>query len=476
VDFFFRESFGKTNQSFLQMAIQGQFEFDVYSPHETARGLVRVALDPGVAPPAHIVFCLDTSGSMHGVKLHNAMIAIEYCLQHLPENSSAGLVTFSSTASVIHPLTRDVGAVRQAMMSVQAAGATNLGDGLRLAYEVLHEHASLNSHLILITDGEATEGHVQWSTLGPFLAQQPRFQETSVHVLGVGRVNEMMLRLLAFPEGSPEGDLYVIHRVQQISEMVGQMIGTIQGTVAHHAELEWSLDDPDQALDYVEEQFPCQVQAPGLVVSQLGTLTYGRSITLLFAMPARARLSVRLGYRDLHGISRSFQTALTPSFSEEEKRDSTNRLEVEAWYMRLLSLRAMRSTNEEQLQHVIQLLEEFQTRQSHPVVESALNNARLVARLNQATGAESRSMYNDVLVAATLQRSSSVNRDALFMSPLERMHSESASQYSENQSVNENPTTMPAMPAIPAMPAMPAIPAIPLLRRADAPVDYAPLF
>ena len=105
-----------------------------------ARPEARVA---GAREPASIVLAVDMSGSMAATdvrpsRLSAAETAIRHFVSGLPRQDRVGLVTFSSSAVVAAPLTRDRDAVLGALRFAAAPGqGTAIGDAIARSVELL---------------------------------------------------------------------------------------------------------------------------------------------------------------------------------------------------------------------------------------------------------------------------------------------------------------------------------------------------
>jgi Ca-activated chloride channel family protein len=90
---------------------------------------------------ATVVLVMDVSGSMNATdvqptRLTAAQQSAVGFLGQLPAKFRVGLVSFSSTAQILTRPTTDRDAVRNAIASLRAAGATAMGDGIERALEL----------------------------------------------------------------------------------------------------------------------------------------------------------------------------------------------------------------------------------------------------------------------------------------------------------------------------------------------------
>ncbi|TVU34790.1 hypothetical protein EJB05_16642, partial [Eragrostis curvula] len=112
--------------------------------------------------PLDIVTVLDVSGSMSGHKLQLLKQAMGFVIDNLSSADRLSVVTFSTNARRITGLTRmsDAGKAiaKGAVESLYVESATNIGDGLRVAAEVLDGRRQRNSvaSIILLSDGQDT--------------------------------------------------------------------------------------------------------------------------------------------------------------------------------------------------------------------------------------------------------------------------------------------------------------------------------
>jgi Ca-activated chloride channel family protein len=149
--------------------------------------------------PATIVLAVDMSGSMAAddvrpTRLAAAEAAIRAFVSGLPKRDRVGLVTFSSTATVAAPLTRDRGMVLDALGFAAAPGqGTAIGDAIARSVELLVPPARGASRpapdpaapdtppkaILLLSDGAQTRGRLS-PTEGAALARSRHIRVYSV--------------------------------------------------------------------------------------------------------------------------------------------------------------------------------------------------------------------------------------------------------------------------------------------------------
>jgi Ca-activated chloride channel family protein len=138
------------------------------SPFSRGRYLLRVGLKGKVVSrsqrkPAHLVFLVDTSGSMQSEdKLPLAKEAIKIAVKNLNENDTVALVTYAGgTADVLPPTpATDRERIFAAVDSLRPRGGTAMGSGMKLAYQHAVQRAAGNaiSRVIVLTDGDTNIG------------------------------------------------------------------------------------------------------------------------------------------------------------------------------------------------------------------------------------------------------------------------------------------------------------------------------
>uniref|UniRef100_A0A8C1MRT6 Chloride channel accessory 1 n=1 Tax=Cyprinus carpio TaxID=7962 RepID=A0A8C1MRT6_CYPCA len=114
----------------------------------------------------HRVVCLvlDVSGSMQGSRILRLQQAATHFLQNIIEDqASVAMVTFSTDASTLSPLTRiDSDTTRERLVTLlpkTASGSTYICKGLNLGLQVLNKDNgdAIGDEIIFLTDGEASD-------------------------------------------------------------------------------------------------------------------------------------------------------------------------------------------------------------------------------------------------------------------------------------------------------------------------------
>ncbi len=129
-----------------------------------------------------IVFVLDTSGSMRGLPMETAKVALLKTIDSLPEAVNFDVIMFDQTSAVWQP--RLVPASR---MAKQAVAETVMSRGLGLgtaSHAALNAAFNLNPEVIyFLSDGEPTDG--QPATIVESMVERNRTRRVTIHTIGV---------------------------------------------------------------------------------------------------------------------------------------------------------------------------------------------------------------------------------------------------------------------------------------------------
>jgi VWFA-related protein len=110
--------------------------------------------------PLSVTLLLDSSASVAGTRLDHLKQASAGVVDALRPDDRAALVTFSHSVNVVVSSTDDKAAVRAALASMRADGATALRDAVQLALSV-HVHDRSRPLILIFTDGADT---ISWLT------------------------------------------------------------------------------------------------------------------------------------------------------------------------------------------------------------------------------------------------------------------------------------------------------------------------
>lgn len=148
-----------------------------------------------------IVFAIDSSGSMAWNDPERVRVeGTKSLIDAMEGGDRAAIVDFDSSAKLLHPLSADRAALKQAADRIDDWGGTNIGAGLRLALDELERNGRQDSEktVILLTDG-----------VGAFdrrLTGRARALGIVVYTIGLGEdIDQDLLEAIAEETG---GDFY----------------------------------------------------------------------------------------------------------------------------------------------------------------------------------------------------------------------------------------------------------------------------
>lgn len=188
--------------------------------------------------PASVAIVLDTSGSMGDEnRLEDAKRAAYSLLDRLGDDDELALVTYSTAAELILPLARADGdtraRARRAIASMQPTGGTNISGGLGLGADALAGAHTTLRRIVLISDGEPTEGLGSGITVDPApllaFAGRRASDGTSITTVGVGLT--FREDIMAGIAGAGRGNYYFVERAADLSAMFARELGRLGETV-----------------------------------------------------------------------------------------------------------------------------------------------------------------------------------------------------------------------------------------------------
>jgi tight adherence protein B len=110
--------------------------------------------------PLHLVFAVDTSGSMAGPPIAAAIESGQRLMDAVGSRDEVGLVTFSSTPQVVSPLTQGVAGVRSAIDMLSPSSGTALYDGILTSVRLAGSGGGdARRVIVVLSDGADTASH-----------------------------------------------------------------------------------------------------------------------------------------------------------------------------------------------------------------------------------------------------------------------------------------------------------------------------
>src|SRR5262249_46124414 len=113
--------------------------------------------------PRDMVLVLDTSGSMHGVKMEQARKALKYCLENLRPQDRFGLINFATTVNkyrdgLVDASAEQVDNAKKWCDKLRATGGTAINDALLQALALRSSDEARPFTIVFFTDGQPTIG------------------------------------------------------------------------------------------------------------------------------------------------------------------------------------------------------------------------------------------------------------------------------------------------------------------------------
>jgi Ca-activated chloride channel family protein len=152
--------------------------------------------------PRDMVFVLDTSGSMRGVKMDQARNALKYLLNNLGAKDRFALINFATSVNkyrdnLLPADTDHLGQARKWVEALEATGGTAINDALAAALDYRTRDEGRSFNVVFFTDGQPTIGETDVEKiLKNTFAKNT--SNTRIFTFGVGDdVNATMLDRLA---------------------------------------------------------------------------------------------------------------------------------------------------------------------------------------------------------------------------------------------------------------------------------------
>jgi tight adherence protein B len=156
-----------------------------------------------------IEFLIDTSGSMGGTKIEGVKVAVKTIVESIPSDIEVGLITFSSKAKVLVPLTTDRKVLLAAISNLRASGQTAIFDAIKLGIESMK--SITGSRIILLTDGEDTVSNQSLKKL----LESISLKQIPVDSIGL-QTNEKQGQTLNSISSSSGGTFYPLNSIDQL--------------------------------------------------------------------------------------------------------------------------------------------------------------------------------------------------------------------------------------------------------------------
>ena len=196
--------------------------------------IVRIRLQPqasgAVGMPLHLAIALDTSSSMQGDKLQQAIAACHRILSELRPEDSLSLASYSTQVQEIPANNRD------AINSLTAKGITRTDLALEWLQSSLNNTDSCIRVAILITDGHATtlQGK-RIDDVSPLLTQATQLKEQGIilHTVGLGNADDFNSGFLVGLCDRGSGNFIYADTPDNLTPQLKERLTASQSVISH---------------------------------------------------------------------------------------------------------------------------------------------------------------------------------------------------------------------------------------------------
>lgn len=182
-----------------------------------------------------LVCVLDVSGSMQGMKIQLLKQTFPILLDLLNENDRLSIVIFNSSSKKITPLLRMDSKGKEITLnrvnSINASGGTNIGNGMKLAFDILHSRKKVNevTGIFLLSDGICEKD--------AYFTVNQLFKNTndcSINTFGFGSDHDPIL--MSSIAAIKDGNFYFVEELNKVDESFGDCLIGLQSVLAKNIE------------------------------------------------------------------------------------------------------------------------------------------------------------------------------------------------------------------------------------------------
>jgi Ca-activated chloride channel family protein len=230
----------------------------------------------------HATLLIDKSGSMRGRRLANALEAARAFVRRLRVGDHVTVMTYDAGVSTLVASTRiDDGSratVVERIRDAPAGGSTCISCALEAGIRELESSASNVTHLLLLSDGEATSGE---KTLEGFRGIARRAREAGIGISSIGvdvDYNEALLSTLA---QLSNGRHHFVRDPAALDRAFDDELDRLSEPVATNVVLEVALAPGVELLNVFDREVE---RDSGRIRIRLGTFSPGDEKTLLLQL------------------------------------------------------------------------------------------------------------------------------------------------------------------------------------------------
>lgn len=199
------------------------------------------AIDQENRPPAHIIFLIDTSGSMDMPnKLPLVQRAFQLLTEQLGKEDLVSIVTYAGSSNVVGEAIpgSETSRIRDLINDLMAGGGTHGSEGIETAYEIAEKHfiKGGNNRVILATDGDLNIGLTSEGDLVRLIEDKKK-SGIKLSVLGFGTGNLADARMEALADHG-DGDYHYIDTIYEARKVLVDELGAKMQLVAKDVKLQ----------------------------------------------------------------------------------------------------------------------------------------------------------------------------------------------------------------------------------------------
>jgi Ca-activated chloride channel family protein len=221
--------------------------------HRLARiGIAARPIDQSQRPPSNLVFLVDVSGSMDEPnRLPLVQWGLQRLVEQLSENDRVAIVVYANAAGVALPSTSCIkkAEILAAISQLRAAGGTNGGAGIQVAYDVATQNFIKDgtNRVILATDGDFNVGVTGEDKLVELIQAKAKSRVfLSVLGFGSGNLKDTNLEKLA---DKGNGHYAYIDSPRELYRVLVEQMGSTLITVAKDVKIQVDFN-PARASAY----------------------------------------------------------------------------------------------------------------------------------------------------------------------------------------------------------------------------------
>lgn len=182
-------------------------------------------------PPLDLAIAVDTSGSMSGDSIEYVQLGLLDMLPALGDDDVVTLIAYSEHAEVlIETVDSESVALENAIRALDAAGTTNIYEGLRVAFESLPgADPSRQRRVILLSDGVATAGILNDERI---VRMARDFSQEGIGLTTIGVGTEFNVELMRSLSEIGAGNFYFVEDPRAVREVFTEEVETFLVPIA----------------------------------------------------------------------------------------------------------------------------------------------------------------------------------------------------------------------------------------------------